>query len=51
MSQELIETLDALNNERPKMLQLKKKHFDIKDIETKAERLEWMRLNAEKDRI
>lgn len=28
MSKELLETLDALNNERPGVLQLKRKHFD-----------------------
>lgn len=51
MSKELIETLDALNNERPNMLQYKRKHFEIENVQTKSERLEWMRLNAEKDRI
>jgi len=28
LSKELLETLDALNNERPAMIQLKRKHFD-----------------------
>jgi len=53
MSKELIETLDALNNERPGVLKLKRKHFDLDKYETatKRERLEWMRLNAEKDRV
>lgn len=51
MSKDLIETLDALNNERPNMLQFKRKHFEIKNVQTKSERLDWMRLNAERDRI
>lgn len=53
MSEELIATLDALNNERPGVLQMKRKHFDLDKYKTatKKERLEWMRLNAEKDRV
>lgn len=54
MSAELLETLDALNNERPNVIQLKRRHFDMNGgsaTVTKDERLEWMRLNAEKDRI
>jgi hypothetical protein len=33
MSRELLETLDALNNERPKLLQAKRRHFDIDKLE------------------
>lgn len=31
LSKELLETLDALNNERPTVIQLKRKHFDQKN--------------------
>jgi|LauGreDrversion4_2_1035121.scaffolds.fasta_scaffold156409_3 hypothetical protein len=31
MSHALIESLDAMNNERPTMLQFKKRHFKITD--------------------
>lgn len=53
MSKELLETLDALNNERPNVMQLKRKHFDMDKYgtATKKERLEWMRLNSERDRV
>jgi len=57
MSRELLETLDALNNERPHVIKLKRKHFDMEQEDiiaattTKEERLEWMRLQAERDRV
>ena len=54
MSKELLETLDALINERPEILQAKRRHFSMEsgpENQTKEERLEWMRLNAEKDRV
>ena len=53
ISDELIQTLDALNNERPAVMQTKKRYFDIKDLETASykESIDWMRLNAEKERI
>ena len=54
MSQELIQTLDALINERPEIIQAKRKHFSMDEgpeNQTKEERLEWMRLNAERDRV
>jgi hypothetical protein len=53
MSKELLETLDALNNERPNVIKLKSKHFNLEQSATasKKESLEWMRLNAEKDRV
>ena len=37
MSKDLIETLDALNNDRPCILKLKSKHFDLykHDLEKK----------------
>lgn len=31
MSKGLIETLDALNNERPNMIQYKRKHFEMEN--------------------
>ena len=53
ISDELIQTLDALNNERPAVMQTKKRFFNIKDSETAGykESIDWMRLNAEKERI
>jgi hypothetical protein len=53
ISDELIQTLDALNNERPAVMQTKKRYFNIKDSETASykESIDWMRLNAEKERI
>lgn len=53
MSNDLLETLDALNNERPNMLMTKRKHFneEISKIQNKREKIEWMRLNAEQDRV
>jgi hypothetical protein len=49
-SKELLQCLDALANERPWVLKMKKKYFDtssnnlLKDLEN-------MRINAEKERI
>lgn len=54
MSKELLETLDAMNNERPQVIKLKRRHFDMPQASacsTKEERLEWMRLCAERDRV
>jgi len=53
ISDDLIQTLDALNNERPAVMQTKKRYFNIKDSETSSykESIDWMRLNAEKERI
>jgi hypothetical protein len=47
-----VQTLDALANERPKTLSMKKKHFNM-DINkgNLNEDIEWMRINAEKERI
>lgn len=53
MSKDLVETLDALNNERPATMKLKKRHFEIDNFPqaSRKEILEWMRLQAEKDRL
>jgi len=53
MSKDLVNTLDALNNERPATLKLKKRHFEIENYPqaSRKEILEWMRLQAEKDRL
>ena len=52
MSTDLIETLDAMANERPKVVQLKKKHFAIEKSRSNVHTdLEWMRIQAERDRI
>lgn len=51
MSQALIETLDALSNERPTVLQMKRRHFNPDVASNKRESLEWMRINAERERI
>lgn len=51
MSQALIETLDAISNERPAVLQMKRRHFNPDVAPNKREALEWMRINAERERI
>ena len=53
MSNELLETLDALQNERPGILKLKRKHFDLNKAKnaTKREQFDMMRLNTERDRV
>lgn len=52
MSKELLETLDALSNERPSLLKHKSKHFSVENqVSSKQESLDWMRLNAEKERV
>jgi hypothetical protein len=51
LSKELLETLDAMNNERPSVIEFKRKHFDLDQNVTKHDQLEWMRLNAEQDRV
>ena len=45
--------LDALSNERPEMLRLKRKYLDIENagVEPMQEVVSWMRINAERDRI
>jgi len=52
MSKELLETLDALSNERPSVLKNKSKHFSVDNqVSSKQESMDWMRLNAEKARV
>ena len=52
MSKELLETLDALSNERPSVLKNKSKHFTVDNqVSSKQESMDWMRLNAEKERV
>ena len=52
MSNNLIQTLDALTNERPKTLNMKKKHFKIESKKSNVhDDIEWMRINAERERI
>ena len=51
MSTALIQTLDALSNERPNVLQMKRRHFNPDVAPNKRESLEWMRINAERERI
>jgi len=45
--------LDALSNERPEMIRMKKKHLDIENagVEPMNEIISWMRINAERERI
>lgn len=45
--------LDALSNERPEMLRMKRKHLDIENagVEPMKEIIGWMRINAERERI
>ena len=49
----MIASLDAMANERPQMLTSKKRHFNVADKHgtRKEVSLEWMRLNAERDRL
>jgi hypothetical protein len=53
MSDNLIDALDAMNNERPRVLSLKKTNFAVEDtiISKQESSLKWMRLNTERDRI
>ena len=50
LSQALVQSLDALANERPWTLQSKKKHFKL-DSNNLITDIEFMRINAERDRI
>lgn len=52
LSTNLIQTLDALTNERPKTLIMKKNNLnmDMKNGNVYDD-IEWMRINAEKERI
>ena len=51
MSSALIQTLDALSNERPTVLQMKRRHFNPDAAPSMRQSLEWMRINAERERI
>lgn len=53
MSNDLLQTLDALQNERPGIIKSKRKHFDLEKAQTatKRERFDIMRLNTEQDRV
>jgi hypothetical protein len=48
----LVQTLDALNNERPNVILMKKKHLNI-DLKggNVHDDIEWMRINAERERV
>ena len=53
LSGNLIQTLDALSNERPGVLQSKRRNFNADDSGNSQmqENLEWMRITAERERI
>lgn len=51
MSASLVQTLDALSNDRPVMLQMKRRHFNTEVTGDKKASLEWMRINAERERL
>ena len=53
LSGNLVQTLDALSNERPGVLQSKRRNFNADDSGNSQmqENLEWMRINAERERI
>lgn len=50
LGKNLVQCLDALANERPWTIQMKKKHFDTSSNNLNTD-LEFMRINAERDRI
>ena len=52
LSNNLIQTLDAMSNERPKTLLMKKNNLNL-DMKNGNlyDDIEWMRINAEKERI
>jgi hypothetical protein len=48
----LVQTLDALTNERPKTLNLKRNNLNLEDKRGNVyDDIEWMRINAERERI
>jgi hypothetical protein len=51
MSASLLQSLDALSNERPVVLQMKRRHFNTEVTGDKKASLEWMRINAERERL
>ena len=50
LSKQLVQCLDALANERPWTVKMKKKHFDTSSNNLLTD-LEYMRINAERERI
>jgi hypothetical protein len=50
LSKELVQCLDALANERPWTVKMKKKHFDTTSNNLLTD-VEYMRINAERERI
>ena len=50
LSKELVQCLDALANERPWTVKMKKKHFDTTSNNQMTD-VEYMRINAERERI
>ena len=50
LSKNLIESLDALANERPWTVRMKKKHFDTASNNLLTD-LEYMRINEDRERI
>lgn len=50
LSKELVQCLDALANERPWTVKMKKKHFDTTSNNQRTD-VEYMRINAERERI
>ena len=53
VNEDLIQTLDALANERPTTLQMKRRHLTVDDSESShcTQNIQWMRINAERERI
>ena len=52
ISNTLLQTLDALSNERHKTMNMKRKHLNIEGKNGNVhDEIEWMRINAERDRI
>ena len=49
-SNNLLQTLDALSNERPSVLLAKRKHFGLQSFSNTKHQVEWMRTSAEQDR-
>lgn len=52
LSTDLVQTLDALTNERPKTLSMKKNNLNLEGKNGNVhDDIEWMRINAERERI
>ena len=50
LSNQLVQCLDALSNERPWTIKMKKQHFDTSSNNLLTD-IEYMRINAERERI